>query len=255
MIEKTEKRKESKRETEGKRKLEIVWRRVLEMLYPTTCVFCGAVASEGICEECRKEVKLIQEPRCKKCGKPVRYEEQEYCYDCQKTTHLYEQGRSLWLHKPPVSQSVYQFKYGNRRVFAEYYAGQMAEQFSDLLRLWQIEVIVPVPIHKSKRKRRGYNQAEVLAKELSRRVDIPVEVFAVLRVQKTKPLKTMNPDERRKALSKAFSVEGDWKPKRNILLIDDIYTTGSTIDEIARIMKEKGVQKVYFLTISVGQGF
>lgn len=225
------------------------------MLYPTTCVFCGTVASEGICERCRKEVRLIREPRCKKCGKPVRYEEQEFCYDCQNTQHFYEQGRSLWLHKMPVSQSVYQFKYKNRRIFAEYYAAKMAEQFSDLIRQWEIEVIIPVPIHKSKWKKRGYNQAEVLANELSRRMHIPVESFAVRRVQKTDPLKTMNPQERKRALSRAFAVSADWKKKKNVLLIDDIYTTGSTIDEIARILKKKGVQKVYFLTISVGQGF
>lgn len=230
-------------------------RKILSLLYPTTCVFCGTVASEGVCEACKKEVRLIEEPRCKRCGKPVRYEEQEFCYDCQSMEHFYEQGRSLWIHKMPVSQSVYRFKYKNRRVFAEYYAARMAEQFSGLIRQWKIEVIIPVPVHKSRRKKRGYNQAEVLAEELSRRIRIPVESFAVSRVQKTDPLKTMNPQERRRALSRAFSVSADWKKKKNVLLVDDIYTTGSTIDEIARILKEKGVQKVYFLTISVGQGF
>lgn len=155
----------------------------------------------------------------------------------------------------PVSQSIYQFKYRNRRVFAQYYAEQMAGQFADLLRKWQIEVIIPVPIHKSKRRKRGYNQAEVLAKELSGRLEVPMEAFAVRRVQKTNALKEMNPSERRRALSGAFAVEDDWKPKKKVLLVDDIYTTGSTVDELARILKENGVQKVYFLTISVGQGF
>ena len=175
-MKKTEKQKNRERKTAEKRRAKLIWHRILELLYPTTCVFCGTVASEGICESCRKEVKILQEPLCKKCGKPVRYEEQEYCYDCQKIIHFYEQGRSLWLHKIPVSQSIYQFKYRNRRVFAQYYAEQMAEQFADLLRKWQIEVIIPVPIHKSKRRKRGYNQAEVLAKELSGRLEeMPAE--------------------------------------------------------------------------------
>ena len=141
-MKKTEKQKNRERKTAEKRRAKLIWHRILELLYPTTCVFCGTVASEGICESCRKEVKILQEPLCKKCGKPVRYEEQEYCYDCQKIIHFYEQGRSLWLHKMPVSQSIYQFKYRNRRVFAQYYAEQMAEQFADLLRKWQIEVII-----------------------------------------------------------------------------------------------------------------
>lgn len=254
-MKKTEKQKNRERKTAEKRRAKLIWHRILGLLYPTTCVFCGTVASEGICESCRKEVKILQEPLCKKCGKPVRYEEQEYCYDCQKIIHFYEQGRSLWLHKMPVSQSIYQFKYRNRRVFAQYYAEQMAEQFADLLRKWQIEVIIPVPIHKSKRRKRGYNQAEVLAKELSGRLEVPMEAFAVRRVQKTNALKEMNPSERRRALSGAFAVEDDWKPKKKVLLVDDIYTTGSTVDELARILKGNGVQKVYFLTISVGQGF
>jgi len=254
-MKKTEKQKNRERKTAEKWRAKLIWHRILELLYPTTCVFCGTVASEGICESCRKEVKILQEPLCKKCGKPVRYEEQEYCYDCQKIIHFYEQGRGLWLHKMPVSQSIYQFKYRNRRVFAQYYAEQMAGQFADLLRKWQIEVIIPVPIHKSKRRKRGYNQAEVLAKELSGRLEVPMEAFAVRRVQKTNALKEMNPNERRRALSGAFAVEDDWKPKKKVLLVDDIYTTGSTVDELARILKENGVQKVYFLTISVGQGF
>lgn len=133
-MKKTEKQKNRERKTAEKWRAKLIWHRILELLYPTTCVFCGTVASEGICESCRKEVKILQEPLCKKCGKPVRYEEQEYCYDCQKIIHFYEQGRSLWLHKMPVSQSIYQFKYRNRRVFAQYYAEQMAGQFADLLR-------------------------------------------------------------------------------------------------------------------------
>ena len=94
----------------------------------------------------KRGARLIEEPRCKRCGKPVRYEEQEFCYDCQSMEHFYEQGRSLWIHKMPVSQSVYRFKYKNRRVFAEYYAARMAEQFSGLIRQWKIEVIIPVAL-------------------------------------------------------------------------------------------------------------
>ena len=96
-----------------------------------TCVFCGTVASEGICESCRKEVKILQEPLCKKCGKPVRYEEQEYCYDCQKIIHFYEQGRSLWLHKMPVSQSIYQLSIE----IAAYLHSTMRNKWQDSLQI------------------------------------------------------------------------------------------------------------------------
>ena len=113
----------------------------------------------------------------------MRYEEQEYCYDCQKIIHFYEQGRSLWLHKMPVSQSIYQFKYRNRRVFAQYYAEQMAGQFADLLRKWQIEVIIPVPIHKVSGETR-IQSGRSFGKRAFRTVGGPMEAFAVRRVQK-----------------------------------------------------------------------
>ena len=79
----------------------------------------------------------------------------------------YDRGRSLWVHRPPVSGSVYQFKFHNRRVYARYYAGVMKEQFDRLIRKWNVQAIVPVPMDHKKRRRRGYNQAECFAKALS----------------------------------------------------------------------------------------
>ena len=129
------------------------------IIYPKTCCFCGKVSEKELCKECAEKVVYITEPRCKKCGKPVRYEEQEYCYDCQKNVHTYEQGRSIWMHKMPVSLSIYQFKYKNRRIYGEFYAKEMFRIYGRLIREWGVEVIIPIPLHRKKKRLRGYNQA------------------------------------------------------------------------------------------------
>ncbi|MEG0720282.1 MAG: ComF family protein [Lachnospiraceae bacterium] len=228
---------------------------ILELVYPGRCPFCDRVTEQEICEECKKELKTIKEPRCKKCGKPVRYREQEYCGDCQIKHHEFEQGRSLWLHKQPVSTSIYRFKYGNRRRYAKYYGSCMAREFGTLLKQWHIEVIMPIPLHKARHRKRGYNQAELLATEIGLLTDIPVDTVSLLRGKKTKPQKQLTEKARAQNMKDAFRLSNRLQRKKTVLLVDDIYTTGCTIDVAAKLLKCSGVEKVYFLTISIGQGF
>ena len=227
----------------------------LRVLYPQTCCFCGEISNTPLCKTCESKIVYINEPRCKKCGKPIRYEEKEYCEDCKKRNFFYEQGRSVWLHKGPVAWSVYQFKYHNRRVFAEFYGEEMWRLYEKWIRAKEIDVIIPVPLHRRRKRNRGYNQAEVVAKVLSRSSGIPIENHAIKRIRYTERQKNLDHKERRKNLSGAFRVSAYWKKQKNVLLIDDIYTTGNTIDEIAKELKKNGVENVYFLTISIGQGF
>lgn len=231
-----------------------IWNWVLRLLYPNTCVFCGKVLEESICSACKEKVVYVEEPRCKVCGKPIRYAEEECCSDCKEQPHFYEQGRSVWLHKGPVRWSIYQFKYHNRRIFAQYYAEELYRLYGRKLADWKIDLIVPIPLHRRRRRRRGYNQSELLAKQLSKLSGIPVDAHSVVRVKNTRPQKTLTGKERKKNLQEAFRIY-DWKngPK-NVLLIDDIYTTGNTLDAVAKLLREKG-SKVFFFTISIGQGF
>lgn len=225
------------------------------IIYPKTCCFCGKVSEKELCKECAEKVVYITEPRCKKCGKPVRYEEQEYCYDCQKNVHTYEQGRSIWMHKMPVSLSIYQFKYKNRRIYGEFYAKEMFRIYGRLIREWGVEVIIPIPLHRKKKRLRGYNQAEIIARNLGEIMDIPVDCKSVIRNRYTRPQKELNDKERKKNLKQAFSITSQWANYKNVLVIDDIYTTGSTIDAVSRVLKEtQRAEVIYFLTIAIGIG-
>lgn len=230
-----------------------IFDKVCDILYPQVCPFCGTLTKEGICEICRRSLPYVEEPRCMKCGKPLKNEEQEYCRDCVRTPGGYEQGRSVWTHTGNVPHAIYEFKFHNKRYYARIFAGEMQRQYGGWIRRCGIETIIPVPLHPARRKRRGFNQAELLARELGRLTGICVRTDVVFRVRNTKPQKELGGRQRQENLKGAFAVSGKWRCSQTVLLIDDIYTTGSTVRRIAGLLKKAGVQKVYFLTISIGQ--
>ena len=188
------------------------------------------------------------------CGRPLRDETQEFCPDCRKRKTWITQGRGLWVHREPVSGAVYRFKYKNKRSWGRIFAEELAETYGEQIRRWEIDEIIPIPLHASKKRKRGFNQAEVIARELSRLTGIPCRTGALLRIRKTAPQKLVGGREREENLRGAFAVDRRWRPQKNILLTDDIYTTGATVERAAKMLKKAGVQNVYFLTISIGQG-
>ncbi len=171
-----------------------------------------------------------------------------------KHKHLFEQGRGLWVQKSPVSNGIYRLKFHNKRYYAKIFAEEIVNEYGAWIRKNEIEEIIPIPLHRSKMRKRGFNQAALLAREIASSVKIPINENAVFRIRRTRPQKILNPIERNQNLKGAFGVKKNWKAPKNVLLIDDIYTTGSTMDRVSAVLKKAGVQKVYFLTISIGQG-
>ena len=228
-----------------------------KLLWPEICPFCGKVYGTGICPACESKLNelLVKQPWCMKCGIPIRRMEQEYCHDCKNKELHFDVGRALWLHKPPVSHSIYQFKYHNQREFGKYYVRELLKQFESTIRKWNPDLIIPVPIHKRRRRKRGYNQAEILAREIARLTNIPTDSKILKRIRYTNPQKKLDDKLRKRNIQNAFQVRGDISHVRRVLLIDDIYTTGNTLNECAKKLKEAGVENVYFLTVSIGQGY
>ena len=228
--------------------------KILDLIYPITCPFCNKISKEGICSTCRKTVKTIEEPRCFSCGKPVKTMETEYCYDCQKTNVAFDQGKSLYLHQEKVVDALYGLKFFNQRVNGKLLGEELALHFSKEIKRWGIQEIVPVPMHPSKQRRRGFNQSEVIANGLGKALNIPVNNQLVYRIKKTKALKDLEKEQRIRNLDGAFGIPKSRRIPKVVLLVDDIYTTGVTINKVAKVLKKAGCQKVYFLTISIGQG-
>lgn len=188
-----------------------------------------------------------------KCGKELRQEEKEYCHDCQTKKHIYEQGMALYQYES-IRMAVYRFKYGGRSEYAKFFGQDMARHMGADIHLWQVDAIVPVPIHKSRKSIRGYNQAELLAEALGEYLHIPVEKTLLKRCKKTRPLKDLGEWERQNNLKKAFHITQNDVKLKTIMVVDDIYTTGSTIDACAKELKEAGVQKVYSVSLTIGKG-
>ena len=143
-------------------------------------------------------------------------------------------------------------KYGNRREYARVYGQAMAHRLGPWIRQCGITQIIPVPLHPSRKRKRGYNQAEWIAKGISDVLQIPVDTHTLYRVHRTRPQKKLNDIQRKKNLQGAFSVKRVLPPKACILLVDDIYTTGSTVDEAARCLQESGDCRVYVAAIAIG---
>lgn len=223
------------------------------MIYPRVCPLCGRISPRGICGDCREKAVQVREPLCMHCGRPLKDETGEFCPDCRKGCSAIRQGRSLWVHEEPVSAALYRFKYKNRRCWGTIFAGELAARYEEQIRRWQIEQIIPIPLHPSRQRKRGYNQAEILAVELGLQCGLPVRTDVLFRIRRTTAQKKLGREERINNLKGAFGVSAAWKPCSNLLLTDDIYTTGATMEQAARILKKAGVQNVFFLTISIGQ--
>lgn len=234
---------------------------MLELLYPNTCILCGNISIRGICQICNKEYPINLENRCMCCSKIMKDCENEYCQDCIKVEKHFIQGGSLWLHKGKVQESIYRFKYKNHRIYGETFAQLILGTYGEKLKEWKPQAILGVPVHRARRKVRGYNQAEILSIELSREIKIKYGVHmdditkCLYRNKKTIVQKKLDNKDRVKNIQGAFGIRGEVVLPKKVLIIDDIYTTGATINEIAKLLKKNGVNEVYFLTISIGQGF
>ena len=174
-------------------------------------------------------------------------EEEEYCRDCKAAPGAFDQGRGIFLYDDRMKYSIMKYKYFGCREYSRFYGRALYLYGRDQLALWKPDVIVPVPLHWRKLRKRGFNQAELLAEELAKSAGIPVDVSLLKKSRATRSQKKLDAAGRKKNLKKAFQVVGNPSGMR-ILLIDDVYTTGSTMDVLAKLLLEKGASHVYFLT-------
>lgn len=245
---------------QGKKKNEMLteWKEMLySIFFPRRCPICDEVVAYGcmICPDCERKIPYIKEPVCKKCGKQLENERQEYCGDCGRKKHYFLQGKAVFSYQKDMKLSMYRFKYANKREYADYYAEIAAREYGTWIKRKGIDIIVPVPMFSWKKRQRGYNQAEVFAKALSRETGIAVERNLIRRVKNTAPQKALNDRQRKDNLKNAFQVAINIVKYRKILLVDDIYTTGATVDAIAETLQKAGITEIYILSICIGEGY
>lgn len=234
----------------------------LHLLFPPRCPLCDEVLfhslfaqGELVCQKCKDKPEYVKEPVCSRCGKPLEDEREEYCYDCGRKTCEFVQGKALWVYKGIVKDSLYRFKYHNRQEYAEYYSLELIRVYGEWLRRCDIQAVVPIPLSQRRLRQRGFNQAELIARKIGEKMNLPVRCNLLLRIRDTKAQKELNDAERKNNLKRAFKTRTNKVQLDHILLIDDIYTTGSTMNEAAKELKQAGAEKIYCLSVSIGRGY
>ncbi|MGN0327477.1 MAG: ComF family protein [Lachnospira sp.] len=241
--------------------LRIIADSMADVFFPPACPICGKSrpfvdgVRVDICPECMGKISYIQEPRCLKCGKSIENDEREYCRDCENKKHIFTRCVSVYEYSEGIKKSVYNFKYHNKREYAAVYGREMSRKCGIFIKMWNPDVIMPVPVHISRLKRRGFNQAELIALELGRNVNVAVDTQSLIRIKRTKPMKELDNQDRIKNLENAFQVSENVVRYRKVLLVDDIYTTGTTLDMCAKSLINSGIKEVYGITLCVGKGF
>ncbi len=237
-----------------------IWNKALELsinlLLPLRCPVCDEPVRLGeglICRNCLGKLEVIKEPVCFRCGKPLHKAEQEYCRDCGQREHSFICGRALYVYES-MHSSIYRFKYCDRQEYAIFFGREMAVKLNEFIAQINADGLLPVPISKARYEKRGYNQAELLARELGKQLCIPVFTELVERTKDTLPQKGLNALERQKNLKKAFKIVQNDVKLNTIIIVDDIYTTGSTIDALSKVLLSSGVKKVYFVALALATG-
>jgi ComF family protein len=236
---------------------------LLDLLYPVRCPVCGEIIipkEQMICKGCKDQLIYVGEPLCKRCGKPIEDEEKEYCSDCERKKFHYKRGFAVWVYDDAMRNSIAAYKYHSKKEYSKFYVHEMLRLYKELLQKLELDAIIPVPIHRSKYLERGYNQAELLAKGIGVGLRVPVLTKLLVRNRKTLPQKKLSDKERLKNLSEAFSVNKQFMNTeitsiKKVLLVDDIYTTGSTVEACSSLLKSHGIDEVYFIVLCIGKGY
>ena len=231
---------------------------MLEWLYPTRCPVCEKpVLPKGmmIHTVCESRLPVLSEPLCKKCGKTLLSADEEYCPECMIKNRVWDGGRSLYRYGNAAGKMIRKVKQDGTEPTFVFLAKQMKWYCHTFLSESGAECIVPVPLHRIKQRKRGFNQAELLARALGKELGIPVKNL-LQKTKHTKDQKNMSLEQRSRNVADVYRIrkekDGGAIPQ-TVLLVDDIVTTGSTLTACAVALKEAGVKRVDFITVCAGE--
>lgn len=243
-----------------------VWQEVLDRIYPSGlyCICCGKITDEtrtySLCNDCMDAVKWALGRTCSKCGKPLSpNDSREICFNCSEHRHEFDRGFTCAEYGSHERSIVYSLKYDDRPDIAVHIAAMMADrmraEFGTDGLVARYDLLVPVPVSRHRKKVRGYNQAELISRNFSESTGVPFRGEILQRTRETVAMKGLTPDERRVNIIDSFELKkaalANVRGAR-CLIVDDIYTTGATIDETARVLKASGALSADFLSFANG---
>lgn len=232
---------------------------IVNAVFPRRCVGCGLSRENGgdyLCGLCRDDIFMIDDPLCNTCGTPadIDYDYPEEGFDCglcRKGEYRFDRARSLGLYHSVLKELIHFYKYRNQPGAIVEIEPLLREFFEPRRMEYQGYVLTSVPLHVKKLKERGFDQAFVLAHTIAEILDLPLLVRPLQRVRETFPQTRKNRVERLKNVRGAFAmVNGEAVIKKNILLVDDVFTTGSTVNEVTRVLKKAKANQVQVFTLA-----
>ena len=230
-------------------------RALLDVLYPPHCVLCEAGAESGqvLCAACREKAPRLQAPFCQVCSTPFsgKIDGPFTCSNCNAQRFAFSNAVSCRRSAGPVRELIHRFKYQGQLPLKKQLGAWLAETLADpRLQTPPCDLLVPVPLHFARRRERGFNQSLVLAKELFRHSGIPVS-DCLRRIRYTQTQTTFDREERMENLRGAFQMRHHRDVTRlHLLIIDDVLTTGSTVNECARVLMAAGAASVRVATVA-----
>ncbi len=227
----------------------------IDVVFPPRCGACGAMVEQQgrLCGECWAAIDFISAPFCSCCGLPFDYQlaEDALCGQCIKRTPPYAHMRSVFRYEPGSKRQILGLKYYDRTVMVPAFGKWLAHAGQEFIST--AEVIVPVPLHPLRLIRRKYNQAALLAYALAQEIKIPVLPDGLTRIRHTAPQASLSREKRLKNLHGVFKVSERYynhMQGRRVLLIDDVITTGATVNACCKALKRGGVAEINVLTLA-----
>ena len=230
---------------------------ILNLVFPPTCVACQRYGA-WLCSACADVIERLEPPLCARCGWPghqVPPPSGRASGCCPATLDSLDGLRALAFHSGPLRTAIHQLKYGDLRALAGSLADLMAEGWPALAPEGTgFDTLVPIPLHRARQRERGYNQAALLARELGARLQRPVIESGLERIRDTAPQVGLKPAARRQNVRNAFRCRGGHFEGQRVLLIDDVCTTGATLEAAATALRAGGAVSVWAYTLARARG-
>jgi len=224
---------------------------LFDILFPEACRICGERVREQdglpICRDCWEKLELITPPFCTICGMPFVSRDgiSHPCSSCEKKPPRFKIARAVGKYTGPLREAIIEFKYKGRRSIAGKLGKMMADMVGRDPGFGDVELVIPVPLHRSRMRERGFNQSELLAREIGRELGIPVDTSSLIRAKRTTSQVGLGMEERRKNVAGAFEVlRSESIDGRSLLLVDDVMTTGATVNECSKALMKEGAKSV-----------
>lgn len=218
-------------------------RRSLETLFPCTCLLCRSDSGpRPVCPACVADLPALPAQRCPQCAEPTTHGER--CGRCLAQPPAFDSVTALYAYQFPLDRLVQSLKYGHQLALATWFGDALATALADL----QVDQVVPLPLHPSRLRERGFNQAAEIARPLAARLRRPVDWDGLARVRATQPQAEQPLKQRQGNVRNAFESWRDYSGQ-TLLLVDDVLTSGATLDEAARVLKIHGARQVHAAVI------